>query len=58
MARGRMTRRPRVRSLSRATREKIAEGAEAVAEKVDPDKDDDKSEKKSSGKRGDRIVRS
>jgi hypothetical protein len=34
--RGRQTRRPRLRSLSRETRTKIAEGAEAVAEKADP----------------------
>lgn len=58
MARGRMTRRPRVRSLSRATREKITEGAEKVAEKADPDKDDDDKDGKRSSKRGDRIVRS
>jgi hypothetical protein len=46
-----------VRSLSRETRRKLAEGAEKVAEKADPDKDDDKNGKRSSGKRGDRIVR-
>jgi len=45
-----------VRSLSRETREKIAEGAEKVAEKADPDKDSDNG--KSGKKRSDRIVRS
>jgi hypothetical protein len=46
----RSTRRPRPRSLSRATREKIADGAEAVAEKVDPDSKPEKA-KESSGKK-------
>lgn len=38
MARGRQTRRPRLRSLSRETRAKVAKGAEKVAEKVEPEK--------------------
>jgi hypothetical protein len=43
--------RPRVRGLSRETRRKIAEGAEAVADKAEPEpKSDKKSEKKAAGK--------
>jgi hypothetical protein len=37
MGRGRQTRRPRLRSLSRETRQKVAEGAEKAAEKVAPE---------------------
>jgi hypothetical protein len=39
MARGRMTRRPRVRSLNRNARRKAAEAADTVAEKVEPEQE-------------------
>jgi hypothetical protein len=37
MARGRQTRRPRPRSLSRETRQKVADAAEQVAQKAEPE---------------------
>jgi len=47
MARGRMTRRPRVRSLNRNARRKAAEAADTAAETVEPEPEQESAKKKS-----------